>query len=516
MIRACEADSKVKPEPGTVESENQEMESDQNDVIVIADDNSRNLYAVSQVIAKPGREIVSLESGVAVLKYLERHEVSLLILDVQMPGLDGFETAQHIRLREKFHDLPIIFLSAEFKSNEFIAQGFESGGYDYLTKPVDALLLNNKVDIFLRLYNQHNNLIRYSKEIGEQSARIHAITDLSTDGYIFIDEKKVIRYINEFASTLLGCRPEEMIGKTQDTIDLILKEKCLNTQNYITIEDSTDETTILLELIDSGKKYVNRKKRSLGLSNTDRDGCVIYFNDITITKEIDELKSEFLSTAAHELRTPLTSIFGFSELLMNADYPTEEQKNLISIINKHAGNLTRMLNDLLDLSRIESRAGLDLIVEENSINKLIRFSIDSISIEAMTEKPTSMEFLSEDLLFFASFDFEKMNQVMANILTNSIKYSKDTIRVEISLIQDDTDHKGQIGIQIQDFGIGMTEKQLARVFERFYRADPSGSLPGTGLGMTLVKQIVELHGGSIQIHSALDKGTKVIVWLYRL
>jgi len=223
-------------------------------------------------------------------------------------------------------------------------------------------------------------------------------------------------------------------------------------------------------------------------------------------KELDKMKTEFFSTAAHQLRTPLTSIQGFSEILMTRDNIKEkEKKEFISYINKQAVNLASIINDLLDISRIESGIGFTLHKVPCNINEIIKETVKYFQASyperqfdiILPKEPVEVE-----------VDKDKIGQVLENLLSNAVKYSPEggSICLTAKKIS-----KFAIEISVADHGIGMSPDQIKQIFDKFYRADASNSaIPGTGLGMSIVKNYVEAHGGKVWVESELRKGTKVI------
>ena len=237
---------------------------------------------------------------------------------------------------------------------------------------------------------------------------------------------------------------------------------------------------------------------------------VLYLRDITRESEVDRMKSEFLSSAAHELRTPMASIHGFSELLLKRDYDVETRLELLQTIHRQSTHLIHLVNELLDLARIESRAGQDFKLEEQSLAPLVRETAASILI---LDDPRRVEIRLPDVLPMVRIDAGKTRQALTNILSNAYKYSPAGGAIELSIERRSASERDFLGVCVRDQGIGMTPAQLARACERFYRADASGAIPGTGLGLSLVKEIMVLQGGSVEIASQTGRGTTVTLWL---
>ena len=219
-------------------------------------------------------------------------------------------------------------------------------------------------------------------------------------------------------------------------------------------------------------------------------------------KELDRMKSEFLSTAAHELRTPLTSILGFSEILLKRKLDEERRNKFLKIINEESIGLSSLINDLLDLSRIESGRGFKITKAPTDIGGIILENIDIFKHQ--TDKHTFKVNIPDDLVKIEA-DKDKISQVIENLISNALKFSPEGGEITVSI----KEAKDEIKVNVSDNGIGIPEKDLLHVFEKFYRAENASSeaIGGTGLGLAIVKYIVEHHAGRIWAESELGKGT---------
>lgn len=237
---------------------------------------------------------------------------------------------------------------------------------------------------------------------------------------------------------------------------------------------------------------------------------IIFFRDITRESEVDRLKSEFLATAAHELRTPLSSIYGFSELLLTRDFGEEDRREFTAIIHDKTQGLIQMLGELLDLARIEARIGRDFNFQRQPLWPVVSRVATGFAVpgEARTIRLDAPPNLPQ-----VSIDADKFAQALLNVLSNAHKYSAGKAEVIVSAVVRTDDTGKWVGVVVQDFGIGMTPDQLDRIFERFYRADAGGKIPGTGLGMSLVKEIMQILGGRVDVKSEYGRGSEVTLWL---
>lgn len=244
---------------------------------------------------------------------------------------------------------------------------------------------------------------------------------------------------------------------------------------------------------------------------------LIYLRDITHEFEVERLKSEFLSTAAHELRTPMANIYGYTELLLQSDVGAEETTEFLDTIYRQSQLMISIINELLDLARIEARRGKDFVIGPVDAFEMVNEVIAAIKPPPGRAAPAvaPCEIPRE-----IRGDRRKLIQAINNVVSNAYKYSPagGAVRVEFSTSDagdsgDMGQEKPMFGIHIIDQGIGMTPEQVARACERFYRADASGRIPGTGLGMSIVQEIIELHDGRLDIDSHIGKGTRISLWL---
>jgi signal transduction histidine kinase len=249
----------------------------------------------------------------------------------------------------------------------------------------------------------------------------------------------------------------------------------------------------------------------LGITSTAAAvGRLLYMHNVTRETEVDRLKSEFLAHAAHELRTPMAGIYGFTELLMNQEFDEATRQDLLATIHKQTQWLVDIINELLDLARIEARRGKDFRIDPVALAPLVREVVATLQTDA-ARWPVTVE-IPDDLPAVRA-DVAKLRQALTNVLGNAAKYSPAGGAIDIHGATLDSDGRAMVGISVTDRGIGMTAEQAARVGERFYRADTSGNIPGSGLGMAIVKEIVVLHGGQAQIVSSPGVGTTVTLWL---
>jgi signal transduction histidine kinase len=262
---------------------------------------------------------------------------------------------------------------------------------------------------------------------------------------------------------------------------------------------------------------------------------ILFFRDITRETYIDKMKSEFLETVAHEMRTPLSSICGFVELLLSQNTSNINNKKFLGIIHAKSDELIKMLGEFLDVARIEAITGMDFNPRTASLLSVVNSVIEEYSLSYTTNQ---IQIKLPNEAPFALLDSTKLAQALLNIVCNAHKYSLGTGQVLIDYVHrqgaiknivgaheqgfentvfsnepEKRESTNWVGIRVSDAGIGMDTEQLVHIFERFYRATNTAQIPGTGLGMSLVKDIMLMHGGCCEVCSHVGKGTQVILWL---
>jgi PAS domain S-box-containing protein len=369
---------------------------------------------------------------------------------------------------------------------------------DHLQELVDARtakIQQLNVELERKVEKRTGELNKALIDTEQARDRIDAIIKSVADGLIVTDINNNILFINPAAENMLGTKIEDAVNKPIEHAmhNKLFGEELKDLQSKKRIEFDFNLPQIL------NKQAIILRATTSVIQDRDnkRIGVVIIIRDVTHEREVDRMKTEFVSTAAHELRSPLTSIMGFSEILLTRkDLAEEEIRGFLKHINIQAGYLKAIIDDLLDISRIESGIGFSLMetfcVLETVIFETVHF------FSAMSTKHSFTIHVPETSTYLY-FDRDKIAQVLKNLLSNG---------GEIRITGESNDTYYQVCIE--DQGIGMTPEQTARTFEKFYRADTTDSaIEGTGLGMTITKHIIEAHGGKIWVESEYGKGTSV-------
>jgi PAS domain S-box-containing protein len=350
-----------------------------------------------------------------------------------------------------------------------------------------------------------------------RTERLNAVFDLSPDGFVVLDKRGEVSIVNPSFERMTGMLAADLVGQSLSAFDEQLMARCQSSEldEREALRDSAVGSELdggnlsrgeLLHMHTPCTRTLVRRIRHGGHDNE----IVMYFRDITHELEVDRMKSEFLAMAAHELRTPMVSIFGFTELLLKKAFTEDRRKDMLSTIHKQASILINLVNELLDLARIESRRGQDFKREGQSLQPIIEHAVGALLVHN-DARQVAYSLPSEAIGL--DVDRDKLSLALTNVLSNAFKYSPQGGDIELDLVWRDREGQPECGIRVTDHGLGMTPEQVAQVFDRFFRADTSGNIPGTGLGMTIVKEIVELHGGQVGVVSELGVGTTVTLWL---
>lgn len=327
------------------------------------------------------------------------------------------------------------------------------------------------------------------QEVIEKQFKLESILKSMDSGVIAVDNDNRVISINPCAELILGIKK----SITGECITDYINDYDIN--EFINNDEENDKEITILHPIERNLKV----KKSDIIGGINKFGKVISFQDITDMKRVELMRTQFVANVSHELKTPLTSIKGFAETLKIVDdYETREK--FLDIINKEAERLTRLIDDILVLSKIESNFVCD--VEEFLPGKVIEEALN-IAKKTNTEKIVEIEFNDENGEFILG-DRDKFYQLCLNLIENALKYSKE---FGGKIIISSYSKNGYYHMKVSDNGIGIPKEDISRIFERFYRVDKSRKKGGTGLGLAIVKHIVKTFNGEINVKSELGKGS---------
>lgn len=359
---------------------------------------------------------------------------------------------------------------------------------------------NTEIDSLIKAFDaMTTGLNENLNKVTRQKKQIEAILQHMTDGIIACDLDGNIIHINSAAIKLLD------ISSDKDSFNAIFQaiDSEINLEKIIYLENwGTSEKQININ-----DKYLKMFFASFKDELDRPAGAIVLIQDITEHVRLDIMRKEFIADVSHELKTPLTSIMGYSETLSNSEYDPEMQERFLKVINSEAIRMSKLVNDLLILSKYDTAQVKREKIEFN-LGDLVKSCLDNLQIEADKKELKVECFVTADVPTICA-DKDGIERVVLNILSNSIKYTepRGTIKIYVGFVYNDA------YIKIIDNGIGIPEKDLNRIFERFYRVDKARTrkLGGTGLGLSIAKEILDKDNGRIDIKSKVGQGTEVVI-----
>ncbi len=372
--------------------------------ILIVDDRNENLLTLEGILESPELNIIKAHSGNEALGMLLEYKIALVLMDVQMPGMDGFETAQIMRSSERTKYIPIIFVTAISKQRQHIFKGYETGAVDYLYKPLDLEILKSKINAYLEFFKHKEEL-------------------------------------------------QKTTEKLQQTVEELHSAK-------IMAEDAT------------------------------------------------RAKSAFLASMSHEIRTPLNGIIGMADLGLMDDDLSPMQRERLEDIKNSGYTLLEIINDILDISKIEAEK-LDLEEVEFSLRDVIEKVFKIISVHAQQKNIEMLVDVSPNIPDIIIGDPLRLRQILTNLLSNAVKFTeKGSVKLIIEM-KDYVEEQLRIYFAVEDTGIGIPPQQIQYLFEKYTQANISTTRKhgGTGLGLNISQMLVKLMGGKIEVKSKENKGS---------
>ena len=557
--------------------------------ILLVDDSPTNLLALESILRAPDRNLIRAHSGEDALRYLLDNEAAVILLDVFMPGIDGLQTAELIRGREKSRDIPIIFLTANTTGQANLTRGYSLGAVDYIVKPVEPAILRSKVAVFVELYKKTREVKRQAELLREKNlelenanlVRLGMLIDL---GHELAAEHEPVMVLRKFchsaqriidaeevAIAILGndgqtlqhffrCDGRGRISERAQIPAAIQRAlgRVINERVPLRLDESSDWIAEDDEGFDAmhsflgaaivntsnvrGWFYLLNRREAEGFSEADErlaatfathvavayENATLYAEtqnhatelsmEMAVRKQAEEErarllireqaaraeaeaanrnKDEFLATLSHELRTPLTAILGWSHLMRSKKLNDEEVTRALDTIERNARSQSQLIDDLLDVSRIITGK---LYIERGpvDIRKVIEAAFDSIR-PAAEAKSISFETTVPADHCLVLGDHHRLQQIFWNLFSNAVKFTPKGGQVKVAVAGSDS----RVQVSVTDTGMGINPDFLPFIFDRFRQADGSSTREhgGLGLGLAIVRHLVELHFGTIEVES---------------
>jgi len=517
--------------------------------ILLVDDRPSNLLSLEAILSRPDYDLVLAGSGPEALAAVLRREFAVILLDVAMPGMDGFETAATIKEREQSMRVPIIFVTASVYDMEHIYHGYSVGAVDYLLKPINPHALRAKVAVFVELYRQRKQIERQAARLreAELAAERHRHERIE---YAYRESEALYQRTFEEAAIGIGhASPDgafvsvnrrlcEILGSTRD-------ELCGRRLQEFAAGDDAAALVQRIATLDVGQESYHGEHRLTTAGGTqvwvaltlsalrtavqgdDSRSVIVVVDDISERKQLELERSRllrelrdgilardnFLSIAAHELKTPITplrlqtaSILRDARVRPDSPMSRETLYQRLESIDRAAARLESLIDRLLDISHL-SVGKLTLEREDVDLTALLRNVVARLRRDAEREG-ASLTLVDAPATLIGSWDRLRLEQAVTSLVANAIKYGRGK-PVEVGL-----DVEGDVArLSVRDHGIGIPEEAQARIFDRFARAAPVMHFGGFGLGLWTVRRIVEAHHGRVTVRSSPGEGAEFIVEL---
>jgi PAS domain S-box-containing protein len=501
--------------------------------ILMVDDRPENLLALEAILEPLGQRLVRAHSGEEALRKLLTHDVAVILLDVQMPGMNGFDTAQLIKSRERTRFIPIIFLTAISKEEEYVFRGYQVGAVDYISKPFLPDVLRAKVAVFVDLHLKQKRLgeqeallrdserrmteMRHMREMLQSEARFKDIVSTAMDAIVIFDEEDRITLFNGAAGRMFGVSCDAAVGKSID--DLFPQPDATGMLRSLCDRVSTrgsngdlEEAPPVVSL--NGRRFTGEgfpAEASLScFQGKEGKQYTLIVRDISERMRQQEqlqqamaARSRFYASMSHELRTPINAVLGYSTLLLENIYGplNEKQAEGIQRTQRAARHLLELVNDVLDLSKIEA-GKIDLRLQPVSFPSIVDELF--VTVRPLADKhhtTLKLEHTGDPITIVS--DPRRLRQILLNLLSNAIKFgAAKPISVRILGSKEDG-----VTLEVVDQGEGIPAADQERIFQEFVQLNKTQLQEGTGLGLPISRRLAELLGGTLTLDSEPGQGS---------
>ena len=534
--------------------------------ILIVDDRPENLLALEAILEPLGQRLVRASSGEEALRKLLGTDFAVILLDVQMPGMNGFETARLIKSRERTRHIPIIFLTAISKEDSYVFAGYSVGAVDYLFKPFQPEVLRTKVAAFVDLHLRQKHIaeqeallresqkreleLRHMRELLQSEARYSEIVNSAMDAIVAFDDTGTVTLFNAAAERMFKCTANDAIGKPvtrffpTDVSSVTVEEICRTAHGVpdkrgdaevlggaqvaaftalrATSETFPIEASVSCLATEHGHRYTlivrdisERRRQEQAL----REQAISLANTMAELKSLNEelsqrsaeleramtARSRFYASMSHELRTPINAVLGYSTLLLENIYGplNEKQQEGIERTQKAARHLLELVNDVLDLSKIEA-GKIDLRLQPVSFPALVEDLF--VTVRPLADQygaSLALDFEGDPIRVVS--DPRRVRQILLNLLSNAIKFGGG--KPVCVRIREREESPGGVMIDVIDQGVGIAAEDQDRIFQEFVQLGKTQLQEGTGLGLPISRRLAELLRGSLDVESEVGKGS---------
>ncbi len=482
--------------------------------ILIVDDKEENIIALEALLKRDDINLLSTTSPNDALRIAWENPISIALVDVQMPNIDGFELVEMFKSNPRTKDILIIFVTAISKESKYAVKGFGTGAVDYLYKPLDPYITAAKVDAFIQLARSQDEIKAKNEELTSYAIMVKNSADIIAT----IDAQSFrLKSINPAVHKLLGYQPTEVLQKS--IVDMVLEAEQSKFRNKLLSIVNNNVSFAVAEFpFEAFDKHfvwiecrITYNNKVLYLNMSDISPQKSYEQDLIKSKEESDrtrkAKEDFLASMSHELRTPVNGIIGLTSLLRKTELDGQQTK-LLDLLDVSSQSLLGVINDVLDISKIEA-GKFNIIPKPSVIRETIHSVFDLLKFKADEQGIELILNIDSELPGVLLFDPLRLNQILLNLLSNAIKFTeRGFVKLNVNVLQRINDNI-KVRFDVADSGIGIAADRLDKIFDSFEQAEPDtiAKYGGTGLGLTIVKRLVELKGGELTVTSELGKGS---------
>lgn len=457
--------------------------------VLIVEDNVMNAELLKEILEQIGQSAVIAEKGQKAIELLKEEKFDLILLDIMMPELNGFEVIKILKNNSNTAEIPVIFITA-LNDIKDIVEGLDLGSYGYITKPYNVEELKARVLGILRIKDLQD-------ELKTEKTKLDLIYRFSADGIIIVNSVFEIVSCNKTFSEWMEKEPLKLQGKNLFSL--------INTTSSLNQNDK--ENLCSLNEISIGpsdnQKAIEINCSPINYEENEPEGYILILRDITTQKVIEMQKETFVATLTHDLKTPIRAEIRAMELLLKGSFGelNQDQVEMIQAILHSGRYMFKMVDNLLSTYRYE-----------NGCNKLHKESVNIVAL--IKECYKEIKYIAEDKNQILNFDFEsdetlinadvvEIRRVIQNLLSNAVNYTQDNGTITIKTSIED----GKLAVSFTDNGKGIPESQLGEVFKKYKSDAKKFKQVGTGLGLYLSKNIIERHDGQITVKSKEEEGS---------
>jgi signal transduction histidine kinase len=481
--------------------------------ILVADDEKVIREGIQRILTREQLRIITTDNGIQAWEAVQKEPFDLLLVDLMMPQLDGLELLK--RVKERYPDQIVIIITGH-ATIEAAVEAMKSGAYDFITKPFmpDQLRLVVRRALEKRALELEAQFLRQEREkglkdIAMEKGRIQTIVHCMASGVLVTDRDQMVVLHNPALTHLFNITGQPLVGHPLPEIPSL--QTLSQAINQVVQKDGPRTISQDTSLTDQPPVYLRTHTAAVTGEEGEVLGSVSVIEDISYLKALEEMKDAFVAMVAHELRAPLSAIQQLNTVILDglAGAVTDKQRELLGRSQERTKGLLNLIRDLLDISKMETGRSFQQ-KEPLDVSSLAEKTVE-LMLPQTVAKHQTLELGIQPNLPLINADPQAMEEVLTNLISNAIKYTpeKGTIHIEVKPKDD------YLLIQVADNGIGIAPEDVSRIFDKFYRVknEKTRQIVGTGLGLPIVKQLVEAHLGHVEVQSHLDQGTLFSVLL---